>query len=271
MAGRRRGPADGRAEARRGSARPPAKGCRSRVPIPRRRAACGRHGRTRGGCRCGSPRRLGAVSGSRTRAARPTTRQGRGGRRARPCRGGAPCPPCGRARRSRPVGRSAERVRARRAPPVRRPRGCRRSQDRSFEREQPPLESESRRPVSTQLERLAPPCGDDAVAWNDEREAALRAEAARRPRRPRPAGERGEAAVGDDLSPWNSARRGEQRTLELREPVVGDGHVVVATGVPSRCAPNRRHRSDTNPSPTCDGLRGNVISGVLAPPLGGPG
>ena len=193
------------------------------------------------------------------------------GERARG-RGGAPCRPCGRAPRSRPAGRSAEPARSRRARPVRRRRACRRSQDRSLEREQPPLESESRRPVATQLERLAPPGGDDAVARNDEREAVLRAEAARRPRRPRPPGERGEAAVGDDLAPRNRARRGEQRTLELaRARSSGTGTSSYATGVPSRCAANRRHRSDTKPSPICDGRRGSVISGVLAPPLGGPG
>ena len=109
------------------------------------------------------------------------------------------------------------RARPRRARRVRRRRASRCSQERSLEREQPSLEAVTRRPVSPELVRLAAPCGDDAVAGHDEREAVRGAEAARRPRGPRTPGERREAAVRHDVAPPHGPHGEEQLPLEGAE------------------------------------------------------
>ena len=65
------------------------------------------------------------------------------------------------------------------------------------------------------------------MAGDDEREAALRAEATGGPSGPTAPGERRQAAVRDDLSPGDRARRPEQLPLKQRQTVLVDRHVVV--------------------------------------------
>src|SRR5262249_27727191 len=66
----------------------------------------------------------------------------------------------------------------------------------------------------------ADPAGrDDAVARDDDGEAVLRAEGAGRPRRARPPRERGQLAVGDELSARHRAQRLAERAREARVPV----------------------------------------------------
>ena len=151
-------------------------------------AACEPRGRRRDADTCGSRSRREEREGSRTPAARPTTPRDRGGTRARRARGGAPPRRCGRARRFPRGDRTGARGRPRRAPRARRRRASSSSQQRSLEREQPPLEARSRRSVPAERERLLGPAATTRWQGTTSDRAVRGAEAPCRSRRARAAG-----------------------------------------------------------------------------------
>ena len=199
------------------------------------------------------------------RRARARRTRGRGGTRRRRARADAPSRPCGRARRSRPGGRTGAAARSRRAPHARSRPASPSSELDALEREQPALELRAGAAVASDPVR-----GDDAVARDDERVAVLGAERPGRARGARPARERRQLAVGDDLAPRESpAQPSTSSRCSGVAQSTSSSTSAYDVGSPARCARNRRHRSGTKAAPSRDGSAGSVRAGSLAPPLGG--
>ena len=90
----------------------------------------------------------------------------------------------------------------------------------AFEREQAPLQLRPGAAVAADPVRR-----DDPVARDDQRVAVVGAERSRRARRPGPAGERGELAVGDDLAPGDRPGGRGELALQRRRPLEVDRDV----------------------------------------------
>jgi hypothetical protein len=97
-----------------------------------------------------------------------------------------------------------------------------------LEREEPALVRRAQRAVAAEALR-----GNDAMAWDEDAEAVLRAERSGRARRTGPAGKGGELSVRDDVAARNRAQRAREVASERRQLVeieLDVGEVVVGTG-----------------------------------------